>query len=295
MNYVYGIVCHRLTNPLIFLVNELLKSPKSILLIHVDLKSNLDFIKDSLPQHSHLYFIDEREDVRWGAFSQIQATINLLQFAKKFDYQYFSLLSGDDIPLSLNSEREIFLDNAYSQNIEFIGGSSEHIVAERVNIKYLSYFYCKKSSKFSRRIKRVLKLYCKIFRRQNILNLPTLYYGSSWFTITQEAVSTVLNYLENNINYIRVFNKSFCGDELFFQTIIFNSRLNKNIYAKDQKIHSCIQAMRYIDWETGPDYPRTLNIRDFDKISTSNLLFARKVDPNISLDRLHDFLYKKEP
>ncbi len=38
MNFVYGIICHQLTNPLMFLVNELIKSPHSIIIIHVDKK-----------------------------------------------------------------------------------------------------------------------------------------------------------------------------------------------------------------------------------------------------------------
>ncbi len=45
MNFIYGIMCHQLTNPLVYLVNELIKSPNSKILIHVDKKSDLDHIK----------------------------------------------------------------------------------------------------------------------------------------------------------------------------------------------------------------------------------------------------------
>lgn len=41
MNFIYGVICHQLTHSLVFLVNELLKSPHSIILIHVDQKADL--------------------------------------------------------------------------------------------------------------------------------------------------------------------------------------------------------------------------------------------------------------
>ena len=34
--------------------------------------------------------------------------------------------------------------------------------------------------------------------------------------------------------------------------------------------------IRYIDWTTGPEYPRTLTLDDFTKVRESNALFARK-------------------
>lgn len=44
----------------------------------------------------------------------------------------------------------------------------------------------------------------------------------------------------------------------FFHTIILNS-----VY----KMHVLNEIKRYTDWETGPDYPRTLTIEDYDRIT----------------------------
>ena len=54
MNFIYGIMCHQLTNPLVYLVNELIKSPNSKILIHIDRKSDLDHIKNPY-QAAHKY------------------------------------------------------------------------------------------------------------------------------------------------------------------------------------------------------------------------------------------------
>ena len=46
-----------------------------------------------------------------------------------------------------------------------------------------------------------------------------------------------------------------------------NSRLKETIINYD---------LRYIDWESGPEFPKVLNENDFDSLKTSLGLFARK-------------------
>ncbi|MFV5590727.1 beta-1,6-N-acetylglucosaminyltransferase [Acinetobacter variabilis] len=114
MNFIYGIMCHQLTNPLVYLVNELIKSPNSKILIHIGRKSDLDHIKKSLPSSSQIEFLTERVDVHWDGYTQIEATLKLLNYANQFDYSYFSLLSGDDIPLMPIENIDKYLLNSRS-------------------------------------------------------------------------------------------------------------------------------------------------------------------------------------
>jgi hypothetical protein len=50
-------------------------------------------------------------------------------------------------------------------------------------------------------------------------------------------------------------------------------------------------CLRYIDWNTGPEFPRTLRREDFEKISQSNALFARKLDERLD-PNLIELLYE---
>lgn len=59
--------------------------------------------------------------------------------------------------------------------------------------------------------------------------LPKLYKGSNWFIITKECRDYIFEYLKNNPNYKKAFQNSYCGDELFFQTIICNSEYKKKL------------------------------------------------------------------
>lgn len=120
------------------------------------------------------------------------------------------------------------------------------------------------------------------------------YKGTQWFGITNELKKYILNYINENEKYLRAFEPSYCSDEVFFHTIIFNSKFKENIYDYNKKMNSntsniCFNALRYIDWRSGAEYPRILDESDFNKIKDSNCLFGRKFDENLNL-----LLYENE-
>jgi hypothetical protein len=42
--------------------------------------------------------------------------------------------------------------------------------------------------------------------------------------------------------------------------------------------------LRFVDWTTGPEHPRTLRTEDYGRIRESGMLFARKVDRSVDAD-----------
>lgn len=284
MNFIYGIICHRLTNSLIYLVEKLITSSNSIILIHVDKKSDIAHIRKFLPNSPQIHFLTDRTDVEWGGYTQIETTLKLLNYASQFDYQYFSLLSGDDIPLMKVEHIEKYL---LTNDREYIG--YEYLADPAIQVKYLypKFFLNKKKSIW-------IKIKCKILTflhkidlfNQDIDKLPKLYKGSQWFTLSNQAVSYILAFIENNKNYDLAFKNSICADEVYFHTIIYNSYLKEKIYCPEDEQNVCEGGLRYIDWDSGPDYPRTLDESDFDKMRQSGMLFARKINPNITVDIL---------
>lgn len=284
MNFVYGIICHQLTNPLIFLVNELIESPNSIIIIHVDKKTDIHTIKSQIMEHAQIHFIEDRVDVQWGGYSQIDATLKLINYSQEFDYKYFSLLSGDDILLKdINTIENFLLESGK----EFLGHDKCIDPIPRIKYLYPDFFYDRNKS-FIKKIacKIVGKLHKLGFFNQNLDQLPTLYKGTSWFTLSQEAVQYILEYIEKKPNYDLAFRRSYCADEVYFHTIIYNSpfkdKLNLNYENTPPEM-----ALRYIDWKTGPDYPRTLDHTDFEKMQKSNSLFARKLKSDIDFELLN--------
>ena len=291
MKFIYGIICHRVTTALQVLIDEISKSPNSIILIHVDKKSDINQFKKELNNKSIIY-ISDRVDVRWGSFTQIEATLNLLNEAKKYDFKYFSLLSGDDICVKPISQIEGFLSKS---NQEYIDNEKFVDLTPRLKNIYSFNFLFKKglSKSFTEKVlSKLISVLFKIglFKNEFYPQLPTLYKGTQWFTLTYDAILYIFDYLSKNQNYIPAFEKSFCGDEVFFHTIIYNSPFKEKINLNYDLSPQALMALRYIDWKTGPDYPRTLDKSDFKRISSSNALFARKMSPDLTLKELNEFL-----
>lgn len=296
MNYIYAIICHRLTNPLEFTVSQLLEDKKNIIIIHIDAKTNADEIikiHKTLGINNNVYIIPQNEsiEIRWGHVSQIETMLLLMKKALNYNFQYFSLISGDDIPITSNQARNEFLLNSYKNEIEFIGNEKINNASERLAIKYPSFFFKKDQTLLTKIYKKVFLIFAKKISRNNLLEVPKLYKGSNWFTLSDKAILYIMDYLEKHPKYLEQFKYSFCCDEVFFHTIIFNSsKFKSKVNGIDSNLSDCEMGGRYIDWKTGPEFPKILNESDLDKVSKSNLLFARKFRHDAPLALLTEFI-----
>ncbi len=289
--FVFGVVCHRITNPFLFTVKKLAEGKLNTVIVHADLKmdeSDFNKIQDEFIGYENIIFLDyDRIDVRWGGFSQIEVIILLLRKASKLNFKYFSLISGDDLILLDNNGLECFLSESYSRNVEFIGNCSTHDAIERLKYNYPAYFFTK-DKKILNKFKIIFyKYFLKFFKINSFYkDLPELYKGCNWFTITDKSVSYLLSFIDSNPRYTEAFKYSLCADEVYFQTIIFNSKFRGSIYQNGKDKSDCEMSLRFIDWNTGPEYPKILDEKDKYKIIESNAIFARKINPNISLYQL---------
>ena len=106
-----------------------------------------------------------------------------------------------------------------------------------------------------------------------------LYGGCTWFILSRECLSWIMNYLRNNPRYLRRYRLTYCADEIALHTVFMSSP-----YASDRYAYSGLptDALRYINWDDGPEYPRTLRIEDANRLLLNqDNLFARKFDDQI--------------
>ena len=252
--------------------------------IHVDKKAS---IIHELLSNSNTYIIEDRVNVKWGQFSQVQATLNLFKEIKKSgnSYKYIHLIGGQDLPLKKTDEFIAFFSQNNTEYLEQTqlpnGWPSGGL--DRVNV-YYPQCMIERPNKIIYRIIRViyrdLILHTKVFQRKFNL-IPHFYGGSSWFSITGECFQYIMNYLEDNPQYIKFFKNSLCADEVFFHTIIMNSKFSKHVNYNN---------LRYIDWsDSKMGSPKNLNRNDIDIALNTECFFARKIDDM----QVVDYLYKK--
>lgn len=102
--------------------------------------------------------------------------------------------------------------------------------------------------------------------------------GSNWISITNNATKFII---EKEALIKKIFKHSFCTDELFIHTLLYNSSFKQKIYLlkisdinNDSDCNMYEANKRYIDWIR--DKPYTFNKNDFNDLIDSPYLFARK-------------------
>ena len=265
------IIAHNQPDYLKDLVN-FLKNDFSIF-IHLDKRSEIPetIFKDETNIH-----VIKKHKVYWGSFNLVLVTYDLLKLAYENQCDYYLVISGCDFPIKKN--REIISEIERAPDISYVdhlplprkdwllnGGFDRlHLWWEIVKNPNSSSLFNRLCA-LGRMIQRLLHIKRKL--------LPLTYYGgSNWINLSKEAVEYMLHYIEEHPEFFRSFHYTRVGDEIWVQTLLLNSPLREKIISNSK---------RYIDWTSGPEYPRILRISDFDKIMQSNAFFARKFDLKI--------------
>ncbi|WP_230833950.1 beta-1,6-N-acetylglucosaminyltransferase, partial [Vibrio campbellii] len=167
----------------------------NIVLIHVDSKAEVrDF--DSL-QRKNVYFLCDRIDIKWGHISMVDATLNLLEYARKFEYKYFSLLSGDDVFVRKLDEFDTVLSG---NSLEYIAVEDKDFdVNSRVKLLYDSHYFSKKRSvyiKIRNRLRKIISIKLRMNQNSMFDVLPPLYKGTQWFTLSSKCVDYIIKYVK---------------------------------------------------------------------------------------------------
>lgn len=281
MKIAYCIACHKYTSVLEALIKWL--GENNDFYIHVDAKVDLSLF-DPLKNRKNIFICRNRIKVYWGTYSQIKCTLLLFRMTQLRNYDYVVFISGDTLPLRNASEIENYLEK--NKGNEFvIMRTFEQGYRERLKYRYpVKGMRC--DSFMEKMVTKVRSKY-HLFRRNPYYKfLPTLAFGSNWMIITPEFRDYIFDYLDDNPFYSEAFRRSCCGDELFFHTIIVNSPFKCKISKR---------AFLYVDWETGPQYPKLLDNSDFSRIQEAlekeeenhYYLFARKFSDDINLARFY--------
>ena len=171
--------------------------------IHVDKKSNI--IAD-IVQKENVFFVKNRIDVRWGRFSQVEATMALINEMKSpMNYSYCHLISGNDCIIKpIIWLEKIFDENNDKQYIEsnYLDGSATWSWGgeDRFQCFYPQWMIQRPKNKIMKVIRvsyREFIMRTKIFKRKNA-PVDRFYGGSSWWSLTGEMVAWIKEYILTN-------------------------------------------------------------------------------------------------
>lgn len=271
MKHAYLIIAHdniRILNILI----EMLDDNRNDIYLLIDKKSKIKNEDITQCRYSILFKMKRVIDIRWGDYSQIKAELYLMKEAYRHsNYSYYHLLSGSDLPL----KSQDYIHNFFSANNgrEFIGfaqGADNKLDCYNKVMRYhfFTRHYRDAFSKipfFSYGRYIFEKIINSIVKRTEDIPFRK---GCNWFSITDHCCSYILS---NECFIKRRFKLTKCADEIFLQTLVYNSAFYNRCFNVISEYEGC---MREIDWNRGGPY--VWNIQDKEQLCRSNKLFARK-------------------
>ena len=216
-------------------------------------------------------------DNRWGSIKLVETEFVLFEIARSYGtYKYYHLLSGVCLPIKNQDYIHNVCDKLYGK--EFVGYEKEDMQTICNLRKKLKYYYIfqrhfrKDNTVIGGIIEFVQKMFLEIQKCVGINREYTMEIkkGCNWVSITNDFVEYLLR---KKTDVLHIFNHTLCPDEIFLQTILWNSPYRKNIYDYNDEYHSCL---RKIDWVRG--YPYVWKKEDFDELMNdgNECFFARK-------------------
>ncbi len=266
MQVAHIILAHKNPEQLRQLVKSLYHTD-SYIYIHIDLKSDIsDF--DAIKGCSNVYFVKKRVSVHWGGFSQVRAVLNSMSEVIEADkpFLYVNLLSGQDYPVrKLKDFYKYLSDHPRCAFMEYIDDTNSIWLNEAHN-RLSQYHFTDLVFPGKYKIQKIVNA---ILPKRNEHANFQIVGRSQWFTVDIDSVRYILDFVKREKDIVAKFKFSWGADELFFQSILYNSPLKSRLINNN---------LRYIDWSDGSASPKTLTLSDLKKIELSDCFFARKFE-----------------
>lgn len=296
----YHILCHGQFQQVALLVDALY-SEEDIFLIDIDDGQKPDYSALQEWAEKPNVHITLDGDIGWGGAGTLRKTLKgalrLLELGN--DWQYYIVLSGQDLPLQSNTSIKEFLARRSDEQVSYIRASRPEPVPLRdipINNNRSACvlwgdrghtrIYAKPASidpqvaMYARRLVDVTEVGRKgevyvgtadellLKRREDFFTRYPFHVGANWFNLHR----ALLEHMQADpftYELFDVMRTTFIPDESFFQTYIMNSPFRNKVSTNYGRL-----ILR-----PGP-VPRVkvLDMEDWDQIEASNDLFARKFD-----------------
>lgn len=259
-----------------------LDDERNDIFLHVDIKAkNYDPYEIKAAVLKAKLYLTDRMDVRWGGYTQIACIMMLLKEAsKKSAHSYYHFMVGVEFPLKSQQYIHDFFDR--NQGYEFIGFDYEASCMDRIQY-YHPFNSCARNNNTFQKILNKFRIGSVFIQKVLHFNRVEGYdsrfmKGYANWSITHSLVCLIIS-KEEEIR--KIYRHSFCGDEIFIHTIVYNSEFWDKVYDKNDEYHS---AMRITTWK---DPYNQFHVRDVNLLLGSNRLFARKIDGDDAIELIH--------
>ncbi len=241
--------------------------------IHIDAKSPMP---DSLGDIPGITFVP-RTEVWWAGYSQVEATLTLMREAAAENYDYYAYFSGTDYPIKPTE----YLYDVLARGGEYMNMGRGFVYPKsetRISRYHFEGFDRRAHSPLTYIILGLEKALGLVARKRKY-PFAEAWTGSSWWALSHDCVTFILEYLNNNPSYAEFFRTALSPDEVFFQTLVamspFRGKAEPNL--------------TYTDWSEEKSGPAVISDKHLPLFApdsatgewpaeTARCFFARKFD-----------------
>ena len=288
---------------------DALQADNASFFVHIDKKSDLAPFKEAIGPRANVKFVRPIK-VTWMGFSQVASTLDVMREAADEKCDYYSLLSGADYPIKSNRYIFDFFAQAKTEYIHFSKLDDRPPWMHKIRHYYpIDLVPIRDYHSSARRyFWNYFYKYRDLFPARRFLEGVTPYCGCGWWSLSRDCMSYVIDRADKDASLTRFYRYTHCPIEMFFQTVILNSKWASKVQnyeayrrwsdgtsreVKEREGEILPEEsfnLRHIDWSNerieGLGSPATLGSRDFQALKNSNCLFARKFDEHASRDIL---------
>lgn len=275
---VFAVLAHNQPELMRRLVDALAPNP---VILHVDAKTNLQPFQ-GLPR---VTYITDRVDVRWGGFSVIEATIRLFEAALdqvRAD-DHIVLLSGQCHPVLPVENFTQFLSESKNKqhcSAALVFDGTEYAERRLGRSWYFDLIPLNRQSKLRKPVSAVRHFLTRVSPKKSANNFAPYrpVAGSQWIALTGDCVRDILP-LAKDPNFQALFRRALAPDEMFFHTLVHNSRWASEtgdtaFHPRAMRGAAAFANFHHID----PSLTRDVTLDDLPAIQSSGAFFARKFD-----------------
>lgn len=279
MKHAYLILIHtnfKIINKLIEFLDD--EDNDFYILIDKKVKDSFENLITAKPNFSKVFQV-KRIPIFWASYSNLYAQMLLLKASINKGYSYFHYMQGSDFPIkSKQYIKEFFKQNNGKNFIDFDTGWYEDGKRKVNNYHFFV------NNRFYRNSIILKGLDHVIINLQKNINHKRkndkIYSGSALWSITSDFG----NYILLNEDYLKHrYKHTIAADEVFIQTLIYNSEFRHNLYNFEKPNAN----LYFIDWKRrNGSSPYTFTMSDADILlrTNSDCLFARKFDEEVDFN-----------
>lgn len=284
--HAYCIIAHQ--DPvMLHVMVAMLDHPLNDIYIHIDRRVDITPFLEIKTKWSKVCFIPKRYAVEWGNPVQIDTELLIFEYAyNNGPYSYYHMMSGQDLPLRSQDRIHEFMDkeHPHSEFVTVNDEGPEYLQDLEYKTRYYHYFV-KSLSDTNHSFSHYWHyfLHGLAIKVQKLFGVKRTYpfelkKSLHFASITHEF----LTYLLSQKALIRkTFAHTLCCDEVFLQSILWNSPFRDNLYTRAD---GGAGSMRKIVWINHKAH--VWNKNDIDILLSCPELFALKFtsrDPEILL------------